>query len=87
MQGLMQQPGPQREALLQLLSMLQQLFSGQQQTPSAGAGTGSGSGAAIPGTSAEEGAPLSAPLNAAGQPVRCRFCAATDPGQSAATAR
>lgn len=61
MQGLMQQPGPQREALLQ------QLFSGQQQTPSAGAGTGSGSGAAMSGALAEEGAPLSAPLNAAVQ--------------------
>ncbi|MCX3310432.1 lytic transglycosylase domain-containing protein [Pantoea vagans] len=65
MQGLMQQLGPQIEALLQLLSMLQQLFSGQQQTHSAGAG--SGGGADMLGASAEEDMPLSAPLNAAVQ--------------------
>ncbi len=53
MQGLMQQLGPQIEALLQLLLMLQQLFAGQQQNNSAGAGRGGG--ADMPGTSAEEG--------------------------------
>ncbi|SFN42711.1 Transglycosylase SLT domain-containing protein [Candidatus Pantoea varia] len=68
MQGLMQQRGPQIEALLQLLLMLQQLFSGQQQNNSAGAGRGGG--ADMPGTSAEEGASLTAPFNAAlQQPV------------------
>lgn len=66
MQGLMQQLGPQIEALLQLLLMLQQLFSGQQQNNSAGAGAGSG-GTNMPGTSAEEGASFTAPFNAAMQ--------------------
>lgn len=65
MQGLMQQLGPQIEALLQLLLMLQQLFAGQQQNNSAGAGRGGG--ADMPGTSAEEGALLTAPFNAAMQ--------------------
>lgn len=64
MQGLMQQLGPQIEALLQLLLMLQQLFSGQQQNNSAGAGSG---GTNMPGTSAEEGASFTAPFNAAMQ--------------------
>lgn len=68
MQGLMQQLGPQIEALLQLLLMLQQLFAGQQQNNSAGGGRGGG--ADMPGTSAEEGASLTAPFNAAmKQPV------------------
>ncbi|MCX2193123.1 lytic transglycosylase domain-containing protein [Pantoea agglomerans] len=65
MQGLMQQLGPQIEALLQLLLMLQQLFAGQQQNNSAGAGRGGG--ADMPDTSAEEGASLTAPFNAAMQ--------------------
>lgn len=65
MQGLMQQLGPQIEALLQLLLMQQQLFAGQQQNNSAGAGRGGG--ADMPGTSAEEGASLTAPFNAAMQ--------------------
>lgn len=65
MQGLMQQLGPQIEALLQLLLMLQQLFAGQQQNNSAGGGRGGG--ADMPGTSAEEGASLTAPFNAAMQ--------------------
>ncbi|MEN4741853.1 transglycosylase SLT domain-containing protein [Pantoea agglomerans] len=65
MQGLMQQLGPQIEALLQLLLMLQQLFAGQQQNNRAGAGRGGG--ADMPGTSAEEGASLTAPFNAAMQ--------------------
>lgn len=68
MQGLMQQLGPQIEALLQLLLMLQQLFSGQQQNNSAGAGAGSGGDANMPGTSAQEGTSLNAPFNAALQP-------------------
>lgn len=67
MQGLMQQLGPQIQALLQLLMMLQQLFSGQQQNNSAGAGAGSGGGAGMPGGSAEEGAAPAAPVNAAVQ--------------------
>jgi len=61
----MQQSGPQIEVWLQLLLMLQQLFSGQQQNNSAGAG--SGGGADMPGASAEEGASLTAPVNAAVQ--------------------
>ncbi|MGE1157767.1 transglycosylase SLT domain-containing protein [Pantoea agglomerans] len=65
MQGLMQQLGPQIEALLQLLLMLQQLFAGQQQNNSAGGGRGGGTD--MPGTSAEEGASLTAPFNAAMQ--------------------
>ncbi|HBV92666.1 MAG TPA: lytic transglycosylase domain-containing protein [Pantoea sp.] len=72
MQGLMQQLGPQIEALLQMLLMLQQLFSGQQQNNSAGAGAGAGAGrggdANMPGTSAEGGTSLKAPFNAALQP-------------------
>jgi len=63
----MQVQGPQIEALLQLLLMLQQFFAGQQQNNSAGAGAGSGSGADMLGTSAEEGASLTAPFNAAMQ--------------------
>lgn len=49
----MQPLGPQIEALLQLLLMLQQLFAGQQQNNSAGAGRGGG--VDMPDTSAEEG--------------------------------
>lgn len=64
MQGLMQQLGPQIEALLQLLLMLQQLFAGQQQNNSAGAGSG---GTNMPDASAAEGTSLTAPFNAAMQ--------------------
>lgn len=64
LQGLMQQPGPQIEVLLQLLIMLQQLFSGQQQNNSAGAGSG---GTTMPDASAAEGTSLTAPFNVAMQ--------------------
>ena len=89
MQGLMQQLGPQIQALLQLLMMLQQLFSGQQQNNSAGAGAGagagSGGGAGMPGASAEEGAAPAAPVNAAvQQPVdQPAGASAQQPGSAA----
>ena len=87
MQGLMQQLGPQIQALLQLLMMLQQLFSGQQQNNSAGAGAGAGSGggAGMPGGSAEEGAAPAAPVNGAvQQPVEQPAAAsAQQPGSAA----
>lgn len=86
MQGLMQQLGPQIQALLQLLMMLQQLFSGQQQNNSAGAGAGAGSGggAGMPGGSAEEGAAPAAPVNAAvQQPVDQPAGASAQPGTAA----
>lgn len=89
MQGLMQQLGPQIQALLQLLMMLQQLFSGQQQNNSAGAGAGagagSGGGAGMPGGSAEEGAAPAAPVNAAvQQPVdQPTGASAQQPGSAA----
>lgn len=60
----MQQPGTQIEALLQLLFMLQQLFSGQPQNNSAGVGSG---GTNMPDASAAEGTSLTAPFNAAMQ--------------------
>ncbi|MGP3591663.1 lytic transglycosylase domain-containing protein [Vagococcus sp. WN89Y] len=73
MQGLAQLLAPQLQGLIQLLSLLQQLISGQQgdNSTQAGAGNNSGNGAGWPGASAQEQTgepPLATPANATTQP-------------------